>query len=41
MDEVRELVTDKLAEKGLTMKDGSVLWGRAHTFLFQFTGHPR
>ena len=36
MDEVRKLVTDKLAEKGLTMKDGSLAMGRAHTFLYQF-----
>jgi hypothetical protein len=36
MDEVRKLVTDKLAEKGLTMKDVSLQMGHAHSYLYQF-----
>jgi hypothetical protein len=36
MDKVRQLITDKLAEKRLTMKDASLAVGRAHSFLYQF-----
>jgi hypothetical protein len=36
VDAVRNLVTTKLGEKGLKMKDASLKMGRAHSFLFQF-----
>ncbi|MGY3609901.1 MULTISPECIES: S24 family peptidase [unclassified Bradyrhizobium] len=43
MDMVRKLILDKLAEKGLSMKDASLKMGRAHSYLYQFLkkGLPR
>lgn len=40
---VRKLILDKLADRGLTMKDASLKMGRAHSFLYQFLkkGLPR
>ena len=41
--DVRQLILDKLAEKGLSMKDASLQMGHSHSYLFQFLkqGHPR
>jgi phage repressor protein C with HTH and peptisase S24 domain len=36
MDMVRKLILDRLAEKGLSMKDASLKMGRAHSYLYQF-----
>lgn len=33
---VRKLILEKLAEKGLSMKDASLKMGRAHSYLYQF-----
>jgi phage repressor protein C with HTH and peptisase S24 domain len=36
MDAVRKLILDKLAERGLTMKEASLRIGRSHSYLQQF-----
>ena len=36
MDTVRKLITEKLAEKQLSMKDASIKMERAHSYLYQF-----
>jgi lambda repressor-like predicted transcriptional regulator len=36
MDMVRKLILEKLAEKGLSMKDASLSMGHAHSYLYQF-----
>lgn len=43
MDTVRTMIKERLAERGLTMKDASLQMGRAHSYLFQFLkkGLPR
>lgn len=42
-DMARKLIREKLAEKGLSMKDASLRIGRAHSYLYQFLkkGLPR
>jgi transcriptional regulator with XRE-family HTH domain len=42
VDPVRKLITDKLAETGLTMKEVSTKLGRNESYLHQFLkrGHP-
>lgn len=36
MDMVRKLILEKLAERGLSMKDASLKMARAHSYLYQF-----
>jgi hypothetical protein len=41
MDAVRQLISDKLAEAGLTMKDASLRMGRNERYLHQFLMYGR